>query len=385
LDFINESSFMYTNGEGVSINEGFGNSYAPDMEGILEIERENLEESAILDTAILVSGHQQAILVSQGNLSEATALSEGMFDSIFGKIKQLVTSMWKRMQDFFKSVKLYFDKVVAKEGKFAETYKDEISKISNVKVEGYDFKFDLTIADAWKKAETAILGERNKLTNVIADLGKMKVDKNNSSEANKKAAGEAMGTMKGNLLTSAQLKDNVSKDIIGSDAKGFKTAVSKAFGITPKQIEVTYSGSELLKILTGLNARLNDIDADKRETDVAYRQVLKEIDNISTQAEKAASGSGKATTDAYKSQASKIKSVCAGLASSAKDLLNFVNQIAGIKAGCYKKEASQAKVAAYKGIASMRKEGNKDDKNDKGKKVNESMSFDDIWASLAGK
>lgn len=339
--------------------QGFGKQYKPDMEGIEEIRTENLKESFLLESAVLKASTQSTIYRSQGNLSEAVALQESVFTNIFDKIKALIIKMWNRIKDFFKSVKLFFDKLIMKESKFASTYKNEILKIASVEIEGYDVSPDaLTVKACWDKAEALI----NTQKKFVEDAKKVAVAAKNGADASSE-----VDKIKGKLKSTQDLKDTIANDTVNATADSFKKEVLNKLGLDATTT-VKYTGSDIHTILSGLSKNLSKISDDEKEANSAYKDAVKSVDEIAKNLK--ADENNKDKTAAY----TVVKSMGTTVAGQCKELLNFVNTVAGARTTAYKTEASQAKKAAYKGMTDAKK-----------KNVNESFDFDTFYNALIGR
>lgn len=345
LDLLTESSLnMSTN---TSAN------YEPGIEGVLEMMSENQNDSFKLQTALMMVAHQRQVCLAEGATDEAELLAENVFKNVFDKVKELFQKMWNRLKEFFKGVRTYFDKLFMNERKFAEKYKTQIQAIKSVSIEGYDLKInDITVQGAWGKVEPK----------AKAYFGKV----------HKPLTAEQLKSVKKDLPTAAEFKDEASKAVVGVPASQFKAEILKIMGFQPKKTDVKYTGSEIMAVIANSNTVINDIKKDESEADKAYQEAIKAVEDAKkTYNTLAGSSEGEG------------KSVASGQASALNTVLDYyktgldlVNQIAGYRISAHKKNCKQAKTAAYKGIA----DGRKGDKEDK--KLDESTNVIDSIMGL---
>lgn len=334
LELLTESSL--TIGGGSSVNK----NYTPGIEGVMEMMSENQEDSFKLQTALMIAAHQRQVCLAEGVVDKAEMLTENVFKNVFDKVKDLFQKMWNRLKEFFNGVRTYFDKLFMNERKFAEKYKDQIKKISSVSIEGYDLKVDnITVQGAWGK---------------VVPKAKAYFDK-----VHKPLTVDTLKSVKKELPTAAEFKDEASKAVLGVTAADFKSEVLKVMGFQPKKTDVKYSGSEILNIISNSNTVINDIKKDEAEANKAYQEAIKAVEDAKKTYNTLA---GSAEGDA--------KSVASGQASALNTVLDYyktgldlVNQIAGYRISAHKKNCKQAKAAAYKGIADGRKEAKKLDES----------------------
>ncbi|MEI2420746.1 hypothetical protein V6O07_10775, partial [Arthrospira platensis SPKY2] len=222
--------------------------------------------------------------------------------------------MLAKMKEFYKNLRLYFDKAFQKESKFAETYKDEIAKISNVEIDGQDIDPEnIKLLSLW---------------NLIK----------NASDGIKSADEDT-----------TKLKNGVTNSFAKVDAKQFKQGLMTLAGFKPKTVRVSMNGSKIAQYLTNLNASINAVKADEDAVMKSYNNALSEVDKAAKEFEKTAK---ETKSDSEKKANEKGSKIATKKAELIKDCLGLLNTAAGVKAGCYKTLAKQAKMAAYKGIAS---------------------------------
>lgn len=362
LDLLNES-VNYKNEEETVV--GLGESYAPGMEGLLEMSNANLEDEMMLEMAILTATNKQARLLAEGKNEEAMTLSENLVKNTLNKVVELIKKMWARMKDFFKGIRTYFDKLLMNEKKFVEKYGDDIKKISSVKVSGHNL--DLSKVPSLDKFWTGtvaplVAGEKKALALFIADI--------QPEKATEEAAKESFEKAKSAIKSTSDFK----KAMQNGSKKEFKTDLLEKAGVEAKKAEVTYSGSEIISVLGGLNNAINEIKEAENGINTTYNKALAEVKEIINAAEVA--------NKKLSSYGSKAKALGNGVVSNVKAGLEFVNTVAGVKMSLLKMQASQAKQAAYKGIAELRKEDKKEDKGEK-TPVSESFnSVEDLYKSL---
>lgn len=344
LELLTESS--------LNLSTGASANYEPGIEGVLEIMSENQQDSFKLQTALMMVAHQRQVCLAEGATENAEMLSENVFKNVFDKVKAVFQKMWDRMKEFFKGVRTYFDKMFMNERKFAEKYKTQIQAIKSVSIEGYDLKInDITAKSAWDKV----------VPKADAYYGKVHVP----------LTVEKLKSVKKELPTAAEFKDEASKAVVGAPASQFKAEILKIMGFQPKKTDVKYTGSEILAAIVNSNTVINTIKEDESATNKAYQDAIAKVEDAKKTYEKLANGSD-----------GDGKSVASGQASALNTVLDFyktgldlVNQIAGYRISAHKKNCKQAKTAAYKGIA----DGRKDEKATK--KLEESA---DVLDSIMG-
>lgn len=335
LDILNENV-------NPSTVQGLGESYEPGMVGLLEMEQDNMRDGFILESALLVASSRHAQLISEGASTQAENLSENMFKTAYNKIVELLKKMWARMKDFFKNVRLFFDKLAMKESKFVEKYEKEISQITKVKVSGYKFDFSkLTVGGAWTNIKKVIDTEKGRISE-LDGKDKAAIDKLKVTEGDK-------------------FKDALAGAVVsGAKAGTLDKKIQQAFGMKEGKGEVEYNGTTLVKILKGLGEAKNVVNEEQEGVDDAYKAAIDEVEKLEDD-NKEKDGA---------TFASKI-------ASNVKLGADFINKVAGIKIALLKKECGQAKAAAYKGIAADRKSNTK-----KMNSVSESFEVGDILGSI---
>ena len=341
--------------------EGFGEEYSPDEEGMAEIEEKNLEESFALDSALLLTANTYAKLLREGKEEEAETLQENVVKNFFGKVKALILKMWNRIKDFFKSVKLYFQSLVQSGSKFAEQYEEEIKAISSVTIEGYNYKLDESVKAIWDEyvKDSKLL---EYIKNVEDSLNKLKSEDDNKAY------------IKGIDEKKVKEQTNGVQALIKSceDKKYNRKFIQLTLGRTAKPVQVTYNGSQLYKILTSLNEKLNQVSKDQMDVDKCYKEALDIIKKIET----------KLSSLGDDTKVSAVSKNINAVGTIVKKILDAVNLAAGIKNSCLKDEVAQAKKAAYKGIAEARK-STKNTK-DKKKVVNASFDVSELYKDLLG-
>ena len=356
LDILQESSYGNT-----MLVEGFGKEYEPGMEGMMEIMLENAQDAHDLDMAVTLTSVKKSQLLMEGKDYEAEMLQENVFKNVYAKMKELFKKMWARMKDFFKSVRLYFDKWALNSKKFVEKYKDLINEAGKCTVEGYDYNVDaITVSGAWGKMKS----ELDKVKSHIAG---------NSEEKSS--------------VDVAEVKDDVSKAIVGKSASEFKKGVQAKLGITPVKKTITYDASKIISILSSGMEPANEIKKDEQSIDSAYSTAIKEVEA----AEKASSQNAKAFGDMQKKQEEegvkkefgKQKNYSSARATNYsklldayKQCLDMINAITGLRTGALKAQLKQAQTAAYAGIAKHRK--------DTKKGLSESTGVAGIYGDLIG-
>ena len=306
LDLLNENTELFVEATNIGIE--------PSMVGIHEINKTMLEESMELESSMVYTATK--LLLNEGASEILLEENKNVFKNIFAKLKSIVMKMWAKMKEFFKNVKLFFQSLVQKGSKFAENYKDEINAISTVKIEGQ--KIDpsaIKIQTMFSTAETK--------ANAIKEDDKTQ-----------------------------DVLDKISETLVKQPSKSFRKGCAALLGYTPKPVEITYTGSQIMGILSKLNNLLNDVNKDSLEVDGAYKATISEINsemsNTSDALEK------EENEDKIKELKAKNK-IASNKCSILKSALGLVNTAAGLKISALKLQASQAQKAAYKGIAESRK------------------------------
>lgn len=356
LDILQESSYGNT-----MLVEGFGKEYEPGMEGMMEIMLENAQDAHDLDMAVTLTSVKKSQLLMEGKSYEAEMLQENVFKNVFAKMKELFKKMWARMKDFFKSVRLYFDKWALNSKKFVEKYKDLINEAGKCTVEGYDYNVDgITVSGAW---------------------GKMK------SHLDKLKGEIARGTSDKASLDVSEVKNDISKEIVGKESSEFKKGVQAKLGITPVKKTISYDASKIISILSSGMEPANEIKKDEQSIDSAYSAAIKEVEA----AEKASNENAKAFGDKQKEAPENAKEGWKNLKATSsaratdynrlldayKQSLDMINSITGLRTSALKAQLKQAQSAAYAGIAKYRKETKKE-------RLGESTGVAGIYGDLIG-
>lgn len=296
----------------------------PDMAGILQINNESAEDSFLLESAIILAS---AKILSEG--TDVEALQEGVIKNVFDKIKEIVKKMWAKIKEFFKGVRMFFDKIALNSKKFAEKYEKQIKEVKSVTIEGQDYKPEnLSVDEIWKNGSKAVISNT---------MG---------------------GITKGEAVKEADVRSEIVKAIChnGTDVK--KYCLEK-MNVKPAKTNITFSGSELLTQMKEINTYINDVKAEEKAVDKLYTECLSNIDRAKKDAEK--NSKDDSNSDDDRKSSGKQAKVHAMRANLMKEVMNYVNTAAGVKIQVYKSAAGQAKTAAYKGIAENRKASSKED------------------------
>ena len=358
LDILQESSYGNT-----MLVEGFGKEYEPGMEGMMEIMLENAQDAHDLDMAVTLTSVKKSQLLMEGKSYEAEMLQENVFKNVYAKMKELFKKMWARMKDFFKSVRLYFDKWALNSKKFVEKYKDLINEAGSGTVEGYDYDIDaITVSGAWGKMKSEL------------DKVKSSIASNTTGIAN---------------VDVAEVKDNVSREIVGKDASEFKKGVQAKLGITTVKKTIKYDASKLISLLSSGMEPANEIKKDEQGIDKAYNTAIKEVEEAEKAQKDNVSAATKLSnnekmTDDIRERATKTKVNSSARATdynklldAYKQCLDMINSITGLRTGALKAQLKQAQSAAYAGIAKHRKETKKE-------RLGESTGVAGIYGDLIG-
>lgn len=324
-DLLNENTNLFVEATNIGIE--------PSLEGAMKINMDAMQESFVLEASIVSTLNKQVL--TEG----AMVLNENMFKNIYDRIIEIIKKMWAKMKEFFSNLRLFFDRYAKKNGAFAEKYEKEIQKISSVSVDGYSFTpAKVDIKSLFEKGMDAI----------------------ESTTGDKSAP-----------VKSSDIEKAYYKAMGASDSKDFNKKISTLCGYKGTKTPVKYSGSEILKAINGQSDFIEKVNDDKEAVDDAYTKAIEIAEQTKKKFSDNESSDTLATKDKDTEAVAKLKSGARNangnkaanqqkLMDGAKNLLAAINIAAGIKSKCYKEDATQAKTAAYKGIAESRKNASKD-------------------------
>lgn len=221
--------------------------------------------------------------------SQYEAVAEAATVGAFEKIKNFFKKLWAKVKAFFHNVRRYLDAIFMSGSSFAKKYEKEISKIGPLKDFSYKmFKYnDKNIDEASAKTKFSDmvddLTHKTEIDAVVTTLKSGKFGSNNAPDIQKVeevCSHDAMSKM-----VVSKLSENKCTDPDDFDEWLYGYFRSGASGADDKDdVDIT-SVSDFMKTLKDSGKLTSNLDSMQRETDKAFKNATKYVDDGAKAAE----------------------------------------------------------------------------------------------------